>query len=191
MVGVQRKEINDLIASVHDGRLQRELMQMKALGLGVLVIEGRLQWASGGALLTNSSWTITQHRGLTWSVQSRGYWIATTESLADTCDWLSMFTKWTAKPRHSSLTNRPKPKSAWGFATDRDWGIHLLQSFTGIGPEVAARIYDNYGGVPLTWTTDAMELQQIPGIGATKAERLVSALDHTTSKPSPSDSQTA
>lgn len=175
-VGVQRKEITDLIASVADGRLERELGQMKSLGLAVLVIEGRLNWTVDGSLMSTSSWTLAQHRGLLWSVQSRGYWIGSTDGLTDTCSYISSFATWATKSRHNSLSTRPKAKGQWGFATNRDWALHLLQSFNGIGVEVAGRIYDHFGGVPIAWTVDERDLQQIPGIGATKADRLIASL---------------
>lgn len=174
-VGVQRKEVSDLINSVHDGRLQKELAQMQALGLGVLLIEGRLQWTTDGSLLGRSKWTLKQYRGLLWSVQSRNYWIGQTESLDDSINWISNFETWVQKEKHQSLTVRPKIKGAWGSPSSREWGIHLLQSFEGIGAEVAGRIYDELG-VPLAWTVTGEELQTIKGLGKKRAERLIETL---------------
>lgn len=179
-VGVQRKELNDLIASAYDGRLVKEIAQMKVLGLGVLLIEGRVQWTDDGLVLGNySRWSRSQHLGTMWSVQLSGYWIAQTQSMAETSAWLSTFTKWTSKERHAGLRNRPGPSvhSVWGKADNRDWGIHLLQSFPGVGSDTAAKIYDHYGGVPLQWLVSAMELQEVPGVGKGRASSMIAALD--------------
>lgn len=179
-VGVQRKEISDFIASSYDGRLVKEIAQMKVLGLGVLLLEGRVQWTDDGLVLGNySRWTRSQHLGTIWSVQLSGYWIAHTASMAETSDWLLTFTKWMTKERHAGLRNRPGPSvhSVWGKADNRDWGIHLLQSFPGIGADTAAAIYDHYQGVPMQWLVSALELQEVRGVGKGRAESMIAALD--------------
>lgn len=179
LVGVQRKELNDLVASVQDGRLSKELAQMKRLAISVLLLEGRWQWTSDGYAITNTSWTRAQHHGLIWSVQLSGYWIASVETMAESMQWLSLFQKWLEKSTHGSLApSRPKASStsAWGKADNRDFGIHLLQSFDGVGTGTAASIFDHFGGVPLQWTVNEKELQEVKGVGKGRAKALVNAL---------------
>lgn len=180
MAGVQRKEIKDLIASVHDGRLAKELGQMRALGLAMVVVEGRTQWSNDGLLMSNyGSWTIAQHLGVLWSIQLNGCWITNTMSVAETQRLLSLFGRWITKQRHASLTHRPNPSGEWGTAESRDWGIHLLQSFKGIGPEVAAAIFDHFGRVPLTWAVGELDLMEVRGVGKGRAAELVKSLGTT------------
>lgn len=177
-VGVQRKELQDLIASVRDERFGKELAQMKALGLGILLLEGRMQWTSDGLLVGRSQWTAAQMQGLILSVQSLGFWIATTSTLDESIAWLSNLPKWLAKDRHGSLLSRPKvgAKGVWGRADNRDWGIWLLQGFSGIGYGTAAAIYDHFKGVPLQWTVTEQEIQQVKGVGKGRAKELITAL---------------
>lgn len=175
MVGVQRKEIEDLIASVHDGRLAKELLQMKQLGLGVLLIEGVPHWTSDGMLLSNSTWTIQQHHGILWSVQSMNYWIVYSESLDRTCELLSMLERWIMKLKHGSLIHRPGAKGEWGKASSQEWAMHVLMGFEGIGPELAERIVKRFG-LPLMWTVEPEEMMEIEGIGDVKAQRLWDSL---------------
>lgn len=179
-VGVQRKELKDFIASSYDGRLVKEVAQMKVLGLGVLLLEGRVQWTDDGLVLGNySRWTRSQHLGTIWSIQLAGYWIAQTQSMAETSEWLSTFIKWTSKPRHKGMLSRPGPTvtSVWGKADNRDWGIHLLQSFPGIGADTAGAIYDHFEGVPLSWTVSEKELKAVKGVGSGRASQLLNSLD--------------
>lgn len=179
IVGVQRKEINDLVASVRDGRIQREVAMMKALGLGVFVIEGRIAWTTDGKLLSKSSdWTIQQHYGVLWSLQLEGYWIHSTSDMVGTYQWLTTFAHWLTIPssKHRSVKTRPGPVAPWGKAANRDWGIHLLQSFDGIGYELAGRIWDRFGGLPLRWEVDAAGLAEVAGIGKVRAEKMIGAL---------------
>lgn len=175
LVGVQRKEIHDLIASRADGRLERELLQMKHLDIAILLVEGRLKWTSDGALSTSrSSWTRSMHNGLLFSVQSTGIWVNSSESLTESREYLSHLEHWFQKSKHAGLNTRPKPTTQWGSRNDRDWGIHLLQSFDGIGPEVAGRIFDKYG-VPFEWSIGVEDLLTVDGVGPKRATKMIAA----------------
>lgn len=177
-VGVQRKEINDLVSSLRDGRLGRQLIAMKQLDLTVLLLEGKPRWTADGSLIGNTNYTRTQHLGVTWSVQSRGIWIASTDSLDDTIAWLSLFQKWCAKVRKtSSLESRPKGRDEFGKDVQgRDFAIHLLQSFPGVGREVAGNVVDHFGGVPFQWNVTEEELYEVKGLGKGRVKKLFSLL---------------
>lgn len=177
MVGVQRKEIHDLIASRADGRLARELAQMKQLDVGVLLVEGRLKWTSDGTLATSrSKWTREQHLGLLFSIQSSGIWVNSSEGLGESREYLSRLEIWFGKEKHQGLNTRPKPQTQWGSRNDRDWGIHAIQSVDGVGPEMAGRIYDKFG-LPFQCSVTVEELLTVDGIGKKRAEKIVRAFN--------------
>jgi ERCC4-type nuclease len=172
LVGIQRKEIHDLIASRADGRLARELAQMKQLDIGVLLVEGRLKWTTDGTLSTSrSKWTRNQHLGLLFSIQSTGIWVNSSDSITESREYLSRLEMWMMKEKHAGLNTRPKPTTAWGNVTDRDWGIHVIQSFDGIGPGVAGAIFDRFG-VPLRWTVTKEDLESVAGVGPKRAAKM-------------------
>lgn len=184
MVGIQRKEIHDLVASVHDGRLHREAQMIGGcladgrLGVAVLVVEGRPTWTIDGEWVEQGwRWTRRQHRGLLWSVRAKGIWVETTADVHDTADLCRDLEKWAAKDRHSSLDRRPGPTGLWGKATTRDYALHVLQGFDGVGPELAGRIVDHFGRLPIGWLVSASELEEISGIGKVKAKKLIGALE--------------
>lgn len=180
LIGIQRKELTDLVASVQDGRLAKELGQMKRLGLSMLVVEGRPTWTNDGyATWTRTQWTISQHLGTMWSVQLSGCWIASSAGVTETSTLISAFTRWTAKQRHSSLDTRPGPvPDEWGKVGNREWAVHLLQGFRGIGPVQAQALYDHFDRqVPLMWTVGLFDLMDVPGIGAKRAEQLLNSLE--------------
>lgn len=172
IVGVQRKELKDLVNSVHDGRLGKELAQMKALGQSVLLIEGDARWTTSGASLLLNSWSRMQHNGLLLSIQSQGCFVLSSSNLSESCELLLQLKKWMEKEKHSLVRQRPGPVTKWGHADDRDWGIHLLQSFPGVGLGTATAIFDYFGRVPLAWSVDRKELQTIKGVGPKRAETL-------------------
>ena len=172
MVGVQRKEINDLIASINDDRLAREIPLLQRLDLAMVVIEGRLEWTDDGFLLaTSSGWSRAQLLGVFWSLQLSGLCVGCTTSLTETTQFLSLFYRWTMKERHTGLLRKSQKasKDEYGIRSDRAWQVFLLQSFPGLGYERARAIVDHFGGLPLQWTG---KLDEVAGIGKTTATRL-------------------
>lgn len=175
LVGVQRKEYNDLLASVTGDRLYRELILMKRLDIGIWLIEGRPQWTQDGVLISQRQWTLAQHLGLMCSIQQAGFWMLYTASIQESIQLISALPRWLNKSGHTSLMSRPKPKTSWGFRTDRDWGIHFWQTFDNIGPKVAANLYDTVG-IPLGWTCTRKDLEKVVGVGKVRASKLWKAL---------------
>ena len=177
MVGVQRKEIHDLIASRGDGRLARELAQMKQLDIAILLVEGRLKWTSDGVLSTSrSKWTRAEHHGMLFSIQSTGIWVNSSADLTDSREYLTLLERWFMKENHKGIMTRPKPTTLWGTRTDRDWAIHAIQSVDGVGPEMAGRIFDKFG-LPFECKVTVAELMTVDGIGKGRAEKIVRAFN--------------
>lgn len=178
MVGVQRKTTNDFLASVVDGRLEKELAQMKRLSVAALVIEGEWRWTTDGHLVESPGWTLAAVTAMLWSIQivhGVAWW--PTRWPEETVESLRAFESWVQKARHEGFKRRPKPYvPPWGRGDNRDWAVHLLQSFEGIGAVRAQAIYDHLG-LPLAWTVSERELSRVPGIGTETARRLVQALN--------------
>lgn len=96
-------------------------------------------------------------------------------SLSATVDLIGRTVDYVERDGPARLS-RPKPVSGpWGTRSNRDWGIHLLQSFPGIGSTTAGLIYDTYG-VPFKWSITEKDLTSIPGIGKVIARRLLDSL---------------
>lgn len=168
--GVQRKEVADLRASVEDGRLGKELGQMRQGGVrGLVVIEGRVTFTPDGTLLDGGfgrPWNRAGWWGVQFAIQLEGAWCMTTASVVETCAATEAFKKWTEKDRHSGLHARPGPTGLWGSkANDADWGKHVLTGFPGIGPELAGRMFNMGGRVPLEWTMTEEEMMRVEGLG--------------------------
>lgn len=183
--GVQRKEIKDFIASILDGRLAKELGQMKGhLALPIVCIEGKLQWTHSGELMNTGSYgqkiSRQQYHGMLFSLMHEGCHVMFTDNTQDTAELCRDLAAWSQKETHHSLTRRPGPDQAvmWGKASNLDWAKHLLQGFPGIGPQVAEDIIKHFGKVPLQWTVTIPELLKVPGVGKVRAKALIETFDN-------------
>lgn len=183
-VGVQRKEIKDLVASMNDKRLATEIQLMGELDIAVLVVEGNVRWSTEGALLAGghsslSRWTKTSHLSLMLTVQSKGIWLINTADVGDTAIFLQTLERWVQKGEHKSLdATRVGPKALLGSETKQHIAQrHVLSGFPHMGPERATVWINHFGGTGLVWEIGAEDMMEVPGIGATIAEDLIGVLE--------------
>lgn len=184
VVGIQRKEWKDLLASVGDGRLAKEVQQLSRCDIAVVVIEGRLAWTADGTLVKGygPEWTRQQIWGLMWSLQDQGIWVMTTGSPTETADLARALVAWARKPKHQSLHARgPRPRGVWGTRADETtMAAWVLQGFPPLGVGLARAVVEHLG-MPLQWTVSEEELRRVPGIGKKKARQLIECLPATPS----------
>lgn len=175
LVAVQRKTTADLLASLNDGRLARELPLLASspeVSHPILLVEGRPVWTDEGLLLSGGRTGFRREAwyGLCLSIQ-RVHKVAMvlTDDIHDTEAWLRHTPTWFLRVEHRGLTTRPKPTDNYGNWSRRDFAIHLLQSFPGIGPAVAGAIYDHFGRVPMRLDVDEKALREVEGVGSGRA----------------------
>lgn len=178
LVGVQRKEFpNDFLASVHDGRLNKQIAQMQDLNLGVLLLEGIERWTTDGKLIRQSydkrnGWSRVQHRNYLVSVQLRGVVIAQADNLTDTIGYCNSLQVWCNKPNHDSLSIRGGvERDAWGNIGNREYAEYLIQGLPDIGPKLARAILDTIG-LPFRLNVTEEELMTVPGISKGRARKI-------------------
>jgi len=178
-IGVQRKEIADLVSSVQDGRLGMQIAQMAALKQAVVVVEGRPKWTLEGELILgrtgSSGFTKKQYQSVLWSVREKGVWVDFTEDLNATKEWILGFDVWIRKNKHTSLSRRPGPNSVWGLPGNEDFARHLVMGIPGVGAELADRIVKQFG-VPFQWKISQEDLETVEGIGKKKAQKIWAAI---------------
>jgi len=179
LVGIQRKETKDWVASVFDGRLAVQDAKSKSLHQLIIVVEGKWGWSNDGVLLEQygKRYTRSMHIGLCCSMQASGVWLLSTEGLQETAGVLKDIERWWGKEEHRGLSRPGPERGEWGKSSNRDWGIHVLQSFEGIGKEMAGRIWDRFKGVPLKWDVTQKEMMGVEGLGKVKVKRMWEALN--------------
>lgn len=182
IAGIQRKSVVDFRASVHDGRLVKEVSQMQHdfVGLAIIIIEGINRWTSDGELYDeHSQYKESQHNGLLLSIQSRGIMILHTNDIAGTARVIKSTYEWSKKDKHVSLDVRPKAKSKWVVVDGKDLALHILQSFPTCGVGTSEIVWEYCDRtIPLKWKFDSMDdLRAIPGIGKVRAKAMWEALN--------------
>jgi len=177
-VAVQRKEHSDLLNSIEDGRLQREVSLLRYEPVPILIIEGWPDFTSDGQHLERPTWNKAGFRNLLRSVKDEGVQVERTDDLADTAAALVELQERWQKPAHISLLTRPKRIKTDSFGRRRvdDRAAWVLQGFPNIGPALAMRIVAKFGGLPLSWTCSVEELCEVDGIGEKRANELLGLL---------------
>lgn len=184
--GMQRKELKDFLASIEDGRLEKEIAQMKGDGgfdgvvLPIVVIEGKVRWTNEGEMMQRygRTWDRSGFNGLLLSMAHLGVHVMWTDNLAATVQLVSQYATWTRRSNHTFGQRRASPApNAWGQTSNRDWALHLMQSFPGIGPGVAGNIIDEFDGVPMKWTCTEAELRKVKGLGKERVKTLMEAFN--------------
>lgn len=177
-IGIQRKEVKDLLASVENGLLGKQLAQLAGVDIAFLVIEGRMDFTLDGKL-TNAkwggqAWTQEQIWGLTLSVMGKNVHVMYTIDMPGTANLLVYMEAYFRKASHNALDTRPGPRGMFGAGrtTAKEMGVYLLQSLPGVGPALAERIYDKFG-VPWKWTVGKDELEALEGLGPKKVAKIM------------------
>src|SRR5262249_5417116 len=110
LVGVQRKRWEDLIASIADGRLAREIPQLRNCAFASIIVEGQPHFTRDGEIVHGwAKWTREQWWSVLRSLQYQGFVVECTRDEAETVALIESQAKWLGKGEHLSLTRRPGP----------------------------------------------------------------------------------
>ena len=179
LAGFQRKTLVDLESSLRDGRFALQLAQIRsstALSFRFLILElDRARTTTDGHRFLDSTLRPESLRTVALKLFLNDTLLIECASISETVAVIERTGSYIDTNGRDRL-QRPKPSgNAWGTRSSRDWGIHILQSFPGIGPRTAGLIYDAFG-IPFKWTVTEKDLTAIPGIGKVIARRLLDAL---------------
>lgn len=188
IVGYQRKTLADLVSSLYDGRLYKELSQLHATGT-VAYPFLLLEWDSGRRTSDDNpidaNITLSQLRSIISKFALSGVCTLNTYSTLDTLRCIISTSRYISTQRADPPRRPKQTDNEWGVTTSQSYGAYLLQSFPNVGPSVAKAIYTHFSGVPLAWTVSAADLATVPGIGRRRAEALIAALRPVTVPESP------
>lgn len=182
VIGVQRKVFpGDFLSSMSDGRLSDVALKLAgSVQMAVLVLEGKPRWTHEGVLLgVPSRVSRSQVRRLLLTLFAQYQVLPTwTDTLPDTIELVNDLYAWAEKDKHTSLLHRPSPsRDLRGRTRDRDRAAWIMQGLAdGMGPEIAGRVYDHFGRVPLRWDVTEQQMREVKGMGPKRIESLRKAV---------------
>lgn len=188
IIGYQRKTLPDLVASLQDGRLYYELNQLSTtatVSTSYLVVESSFDTDVTNTNYIEANISVSTLHTLIAKFHLFGVGYLPTATARDTVTCALSVARYLASGRADVLHRPKQTTNEWGRTDSRSYGIFLLQSFPGIGPKVAAAIYDHFNGVPISWSVTAADLARVPGIGRKRAEALMASLAVPSVPPSP------
>jgi ERCC4-type nuclease len=190
-VGIQRKLIpEDLMASIDDGRLNKELALMKnSFTIKVLMLEGMFLYNSEGMLSSAKSrfpyrFNRKAVRNLLRSVSLQfGVHVEFTDNHQDTCESIMDFVEYLGEKKHQSLYTRPGPSFEWNKPTLKDRALYWVQGFPGISVGRGEALFKHFSTPLALCNACKDELRDVDGIGKKTSEAIfdflrAEVLDH-------------
>lgn len=167
---VERKSVRDFISSLYDGRLFRQINELKNTYTNhVLIVEG------DPAEISSIAYNIKSYYGALSSViLDFNTKTIFTPSQRETALALDAMARRLTKVRREKWTtmyqSRPKSHSLTGQQVD------IVSSLPGIGPNLAKRLLTAFGSVRNIFTATNTQLGGVPGVGNARAERIIRVL---------------
>jgi ERCC4-type nuclease len=165
LCGVQRKEVDDLVSSLADGRMARLLDDMSKpdLKVAVMLVEGQFWWERGDPPPRFGHFGAPQWRGFEVSIQMQGCVLVRTRSLEQTAVRLVELEAYFANGSTDSLLRVPKRRGVPGR-------LRPLMACDGVSLTRARAIDD--AGVHLEWSCTEKEMASLKGLGKVTARKL-------------------
>jgi len=144
-VGMERKKVpSDLLASVEDGRLRREIIAMKAeCDHRMVILHGVMKFDKHGMLMSGKRqlrWSRTGIRNLIRTMEwMEGCFVENAVNDDDLVALVLTLQDYLDKQKHYSLKGRPGVQKSWLVPTKDEKYIHFYDGLPGIAP-VRARM---------------------------------------------------
>ncbi len=163
---VERKSAADFVLSIRDGRLFDQAARLRAgAAHPVLILEGDPLAVRTGmhkrAILG----------ALAWLTTIQGIPLLPSAGPARTAELLVTIAR-QQQQGWRAPSGIVKPK----VPTPREQQLAVLAALPGVGPVLAARLLDHFGGLRGVLATDAAALRAVPGVGEAVATRLAALL---------------
>lgn len=161
-MAVERKRIDDLMASLMRKRLHRQLAALKEnFERPILIIEGYYL----NARLRLHPDLVRLHVAM--AVMS-GVTVLVTRDLEDTAGLLAAL----ARLEQQGLGYEPSLHARKPAVALEEQARYVVESLPGIGPKLARTLLAHFGSVQRVMAATPEELRQVPGIGKARAARI-------------------
>ncbi len=177
---VERKHMpQDLLASMSDGRLNREvqylLENLEKGGRAYLLLEGFMRCNDKGYIYNPhrpSGWEIDKVSERLSTIQDLGVKILYSPSIAETALIIISQVRWEMKSNHKSIGIRPGPIMPWGKPSFSTYMLYSYQGIPGVGADISEILME----VAPTWekliAMSVEDLSELKHFGKKRSERV-------------------
>jgi ERCC4-type nuclease len=180
LLGVQRKEASDFIASLEDGRLAKQLpLLVNNTALPVLLLEGSFHFNVENHLQFGTRATRYTKQGIHNLIRSavycNGVSVEYSADLADTPVIIGELIDFINR-EHKSLLKRPKLQGVWGKPTPVEALGYFYQGIDSVGVVLSQALMKKYPCPTDLINASFNDLQALPQIGKQRAEKIFTFL---------------
>lgn len=181
-VGIERKKVpGDLLSSIEDGRLGKEILAMREeCKIMIVLFHGKIKFSSDGQLKSGnriSRWTDKGIRNLRRTLQFvEGCYIEDAHNDNEMVKILSELQEYFDKSEHYSIHFRQGIKSSWIRPSREEKIIHFYQGLPGAGITIARKLYDKFPTPLSLFRASTNDIDDIPRIGKIMAEGIYNFL---------------
>jgi ERCC4-type nuclease len=177
-VGIERKKIpGDLISSVEDGRLRRELIAMREeCDHRVLLLHGVFRYNRKGQVVDNKHvlrWTETGIRNLLRTIEwVEGCFIEQARTTLELVSIVTELQSYLDTQKHFSLKGRPGIQKSWIVPTKSEHVIHFYDGLPGIAPVRAKLLMTRFPNPIELYEASIEDIASIKGFGIPVATQI-------------------
>jgi ERCC4-type nuclease len=182
-IGIERKHVpDDLLSSVADGRLGREILAMREeCNFQVVLLHGIIRYHSDGTVnfgrKVKSRWTAVGVRNLLRTIQYvEGCYIEQAYSSWELPIIVAEMQSYFDRKVHLSMKSRPGVQRDWLVPTKDERIIRFYQGLPGIAVMGAKKLYDMYPNPFDLFNANIEDLMSIPKFGRTTSTRIYNFL---------------
>jgi len=182
-VGIERKAVpSDLIASVDDGRLRKELIAMREeCDFQVIMLHGIMRFDSNSQLILGnkrrSRWTRTGIRNLRRTLEwVEGCYVEQVPNDRELVEAIEDLQYYLDKGKHLSLKGRPGIQRDWILPTKVERVLHFYDGIPGIAPVRAKALALAFPEPMSIYEASIDNIAGVQGIGKPTAKKIYNFL---------------
>lgn len=177
-IGIERKKVpDDLLSSVTDGRLNREILAMREeTQIQIVLLHGKMKFNKDGSLKTwrnrpqRYGWTKKGITNLKRTLRYvEGLYIEEAINNKELVQVINDLQIYFDQKYHLSIKSRPRIETSWMIPTHAERIVYFYSGLPGIAIVGAKKLYDHFSNPLQLYEASIEDLMQVRGIGKAMA----------------------
>ena len=178
-IGIERKRIpGDLLSSVNDGRLNREILAMRGeCNVSVVLLHGIIRYNQNGTVKlgkrTSYHWTKKGLENLFRTIQYvEGCYLEHAKNSTELVQVVQDLQSYFNKKEHNSLKSRPRIQTNWLVPSRDERVVYFYSGLPGLGMTGARKLYERFSNPMSLYGASIEEIMEVPRIGKSVAANI-------------------